>query len=40
MNLTFEWDPRKDRKNLDKHGISFSKVIAIFDDPLARIFVV
>jgi uncharacterized DUF497 family protein len=39
MNLTFEWDPRKDRKNLEKHRIGFSEAIAVFDDPLAHIFV-
>ena len=39
MNLTFEWDPRKDRTNLEKHRISFTEAITIFDDPLARIFV-
>ena len=39
MDLTFEWDPRKDRANLEKHRISFSEAMAVFDDPLARIFV-
>ncbi len=38
MNLTFEWDPRKDLANLEKHKINFAEAIAVFLDPLARIF--
>jgi uncharacterized protein len=38
MNLTFEWDPRKDLANLEKHKINFAEAIAVFRDPLARIF--
>ena len=34
----FEWDPRKDSANLEKHGITFSEATAVFGDPLARIF--
>lgn len=34
----FEWDPRKDAANLEKHGIGFSEATAVFGDPLARIF--
>lgn len=29
----FEWDPRKDRKNQDKHGVSFAKAQYAFADP-------
>ncbi len=39
MDLTFEWDPRKHRANLEKHGIAFTEAITVFGDPLARIFV-
>ncbi|MBK7931087.1 MAG: BrnT family toxin [Bryobacterales bacterium] len=38
MELTFEWDPRKERANLEKHSINFSEAMAVFDDSLARIF--
>jgi hypothetical protein len=35
---TFEWDPRKESANLEKHGVSFLEATAVFGDPLARIF--
>ena len=38
MELAFEWDPRKDRANCGKHGISFSQATTVFGNPLARIF--
>ena len=38
MSLIFEWDPRKAATNAHKHGIEFQEAIAVFDDPLARIF--
>ena len=38
MSLTFEWDPRKAVINAQKHGIAFSEATAVFDDPLAKIF--
>ena len=38
MSLIFEWDLRKAATNAHKHGIAFSEVIAVFDDPLAKIF--
>ncbi len=38
MDLVFEWDRRKDRANLVKHGITFSEATSVFGDPLARIF--
>ncbi|MBL8221481.1 MAG: BrnT family toxin [Bryobacterales bacterium] len=38
MQLVFEWDPRKDRANLEKHRVSFSEASSVFGDPLARIF--
>jgi uncharacterized protein len=35
MPLTFEWDGRKARSNLDKHGVSFEDGASIFDDRLS-----
>ena len=31
--LTFEWDPRKERENVAKHGVSFGHAARVFDDP-------
>jgi len=38
MDLVFEWEPRKDQANLEKHRITFSEATTVFGDPLARIF--
>jgi hypothetical protein len=38
MSLEFEWDPSKARENARKHGIGFEEALAVFADPLARIF--
>jgi uncharacterized DUF497 family protein len=38
MPLVFEWDSRKAKRNLRKHGISFDEACTVFDDSLARIF--
>jgi hypothetical protein len=38
MSLVFEWDPRKARTNLLKHGVSFAEATSVFSDPMARIF--
>lgn len=38
MSLVFDWDPRKARTNLLKHGVSFAEATSLFSDPLARIF--
>lgn len=38
MELVFEWDPRKDLANLEKHGITFTEATSVFGDSLARIF--
>jgi uncharacterized DUF497 family protein len=32
--MQFEWDPAKDRRNQEKHGVSFTEAATIFDDPL------
>jgi uncharacterized DUF497 family protein len=39
MSSAFEWDPRKARSNLRKHGVSFPEAALVFTDPLARILV-
>jgi len=33
--MNFEWDLRKARLNLAKHGISFEEAPTVFDDPLS-----
>ncbi|MDE2997644.1 MAG: BrnT family toxin [Gemmatimonadota bacterium] len=35
MSLLFEWDERKSRDNLRKHGVSFQEAKTVFNDPLA-----
>jgi len=35
MPLTFEWDSRKARSNLTKHGVGFEEASTIFGDPLS-----
>jgi uncharacterized DUF497 family protein len=32
--VQFEWDPAKDRKNQQKHGVSLREAATIFDDLL------
>ena len=32
MALTFEWDAKKAKSNLDKHGISFEEASTVFGD--------
>jgi len=32
--MRFEWDPVKDLKSQQKHGVSFTEAREIFDDPL------
>ena len=33
--MNFEWDPKKAKKNLIKHKISFEEASSVFYDPLA-----
>jgi uncharacterized DUF497 family protein len=35
MALRFEWDPRKARANLRKHGVTFEEAATAFEDPLS-----
>ena len=36
--MLFEWNDRKDNANQRKHGLSFSDVRSLFDDPRIRSF--
>lgn len=36
MPIRFEWDARKSRGNIDKHGISFEEATTVFSDALSR----
>ena len=36
MSLAFEWDNKKAKQNLKKHGVSFEEASTVFCDPLAR----
>jgi uncharacterized protein len=31
--LYFSWDPEKEKKNFEKHGVSFEEAESVFDDP-------
>lgn len=35
MSIKFEWDPRKARRNLRKHGIDFDEATTIYADTLS-----
>ena len=35
MSLIFEWDKRKAKSNLKKHGVSFEEAATVFGDPLS-----
>lgn len=35
--MRFEWDIRKARANLRKHGVSFDDACTVFDDPHAKL---
>ena len=36
--MQFEWDPRKAKQNLKKHGVSFDEAVTAFYDPLSATF--
>jgi uncharacterized protein len=38
MELEFEWDPRKEERNLRKHNVSFREGASVFNDPLSWTF--
>jgi uncharacterized DUF497 family protein len=33
--VAFQWDPKKARSNLAKHGVSFAHSVGAFEDPRA-----
>ena len=33
MQYNFEWDPRKNKKNIRKHQMSFQRASTVFRDP-------
>ena len=33
--MIYEWDPKKAKANLQKHGVSFEEGVTVFLDPLA-----
>ncbi|MBI3303770.1 MAG: BrnT family toxin [Deltaproteobacteria bacterium] len=33
--MEFEWDPKKEAKNIRKHKVSFSEAATVFGDPLS-----
>ena len=35
MPIRFEWDPRKERRNLQRHGIVFDEASTVFADTLS-----
>ena len=35
MNLQFEWDPNKEKINIQQHGITFEQASYVFADPFA-----
>jgi hypothetical protein len=35
--MQFDWDPKKAKSNLAKHGVSFERASLVFSDPLALI---
>ncbi len=35
MPIRFEWDPRKERRNRQKHGIAFDEASTVFADTLS-----
>jgi uncharacterized DUF497 family protein len=36
--VQFEWDPKKAKTNLKKHGVSFEEGVTVFYDPLSATF--
>ncbi len=36
--MRFEWDPRKAKTNVRKHGVSFEEAVSVLYDPLSATF--
>ncbi len=37
MDIRFEWDEKKNRENIRKHGVAFEEGQTVFFDPSARL---
>jgi len=35
-DLEFEWDPEKEKINLEKHGVSFLTIAEMFENPMVE----
>jgi uncharacterized DUF497 family protein len=35
VGYSFDWDPKKARANVRKHGVSFTEAVTVFGDPLS-----
>jgi uncharacterized protein len=38
MEIVFEWDKNKAKRNLRKHNVDFTEAKTVFYDPLSKIF--
>lgn len=38
MPLKFEWNQKKAKKNIEKHGVSFEEAATVFSDPLSMTY--
>ena len=36
--MRFEWDPKKAKRNVRKHAVSFDEAVTVFYDPLSASF--
>ena len=36
--MRFEWDGKKAKRNLKRHGVSFDEAVTVFYDPLSATF--
>jgi uncharacterized DUF497 family protein len=37
FDMKFEWDEKKNKLNIKKHGVSFEEAQTVFFDPLAKV---
>ncbi len=35
LNMKFEWDTNKEKRNIQKHGVTFEQASYVFADPFA-----
>jgi len=35
---SFDWDPEKERRNIEKHGVDFATAAKVFYDPKRKIY--